>query len=140
MTPPKVRFLRPNKVLGAQKSFLGPSKHKKLIFSKRAHPIIYPRPRTYYTNGFRTSCTGISLGHQLSKFSLRGGVCDIQKYSLLHSNCFVCRLTATPWQVSKITLISLKYNHRWHKFKKFESNEGKKKLFRKWHYKDTLID
>ena len=29
MTPPKVMFLRPHKVLGAQKSFLGPSKHKK---------------------------------------------------------------------------------------------------------------
>ena len=35
MTPPKVRFLRPNKVLGAQKSFLGPPKTQKIDFLKK---------------------------------------------------------------------------------------------------------
>ena len=35
MTPPKVRFLRPNKVLGAQKRCLGPPKHKKIDFLKK---------------------------------------------------------------------------------------------------------
>ena len=41
MTPPKVGFLRPNKVLGAQKSFFGPQKHKKLIFSKNWTYVIW---------------------------------------------------------------------------------------------------
>ena len=35
MTPPKVRFLRPNKVLGAQKNFLGPPKTQKIDFLKK---------------------------------------------------------------------------------------------------------
>ena len=30
MTPPKVRFIRPNKVLGAQKSFFGPPETQKI--------------------------------------------------------------------------------------------------------------
>ena len=42
MTPPKVAFLRLNKVLGTQKSFLGPQKHKKLIFSKNPNSVICP--------------------------------------------------------------------------------------------------
>ena len=40
MTPPKVGFLRPNKVLGAKKSFLGLPKHKKMIFSKNLNSVI----------------------------------------------------------------------------------------------------
>ena len=71
LTPPKVRFLWPIKVLRAQKSFFGPQKTQKIdFFSKRAYPINYPKPRTCYTNGIRTSCAQISLGHQLSKFCL----------------------------------------------------------------------
>ena len=35
MTPPKVRFLRPNKVSGGQKSFLGAPKIKKIDFLKK---------------------------------------------------------------------------------------------------------
>ena len=35
MTLPKVRFLRPNKVLGAQKNFLGPPKTQKIDFLKK---------------------------------------------------------------------------------------------------------
>ena len=35
MTPPKVKFPRPIKVLGLKKVFWGPPKHKKLIFSKK---------------------------------------------------------------------------------------------------------
>ena len=58
-----------------KKKFFGTPQNKKNWFSqKRAHPIIYLRPRTCYINGIRTSCTGICLGHQLSKFSLQGGV------------------------------------------------------------------
>ena len=41
MTTPNVRFLRPNKVLMAQKKFLGPPKHKKLIFSKNWNYMIW---------------------------------------------------------------------------------------------------
>ena len=41
MTPPKVRFLRPNEVLGAQKVFLGTTKHKKLIFYKTWNYLIW---------------------------------------------------------------------------------------------------
>ena len=33
--PPKVSFLRPNKVFGVKKVFRGPPKSKKLIFSKK---------------------------------------------------------------------------------------------------------
>ena len=35
MTPPKVRFLRPNKVSGGQKSFWGAPKIKKIDFLKK---------------------------------------------------------------------------------------------------------
>ena len=35
MTPPKVRFLKPNKVLGAQKTFFGPPKTQKIDFLKK---------------------------------------------------------------------------------------------------------
>ena len=42
MTPPKVRFLRPNKVFGGPKRFQGPPKHKKLIFSKNPNSVICP--------------------------------------------------------------------------------------------------
>ena len=35
MTPPKVRFLRPNKVLGAQKSYFGPQKTQKIDFLQK---------------------------------------------------------------------------------------------------------
>ena len=35
MTPPKVRILRPNKVLGAQKGFWGPHKTQKNDFLKK---------------------------------------------------------------------------------------------------------
>ena len=35
MTPLKVRFLRPNKVFRAQKSFLGPQKTQKIDFLKK---------------------------------------------------------------------------------------------------------
>ena len=35
MTPPKVGFLRPNKVLGAQKSFYGPPETQKIDFLKK---------------------------------------------------------------------------------------------------------
>ena len=35
MTHPKVRFLRPNKVFGAQKFFLGPPKFKEIDFLKK---------------------------------------------------------------------------------------------------------
>ena len=42
MTPPKVRFLRPDKVLGGPKRFWGPKKHKKLIFSKNLNSAICP--------------------------------------------------------------------------------------------------
>ena len=35
MTPPKVRFVRPNKALRAQKSFLGPPKKQKIDFLKK---------------------------------------------------------------------------------------------------------
>ena len=42
MTPSKVRFLRPNKVLGGQKVFRDPPKSKKLIFSKTPNSVICP--------------------------------------------------------------------------------------------------
>ena len=35
MTPPKVRFLRPNKVFWAPRSFLGPPKTQKIDFLKK---------------------------------------------------------------------------------------------------------
>ena len=35
MTPKKIKFLRPNMLFRASESFLGPQKHKKLIFSKK---------------------------------------------------------------------------------------------------------
>ena len=35
MTPPKVGFLRPNNVLGAQKSFYGPPETQKIDFLKK---------------------------------------------------------------------------------------------------------
>ena len=35
MTPPKVKFLRPNKVLGTQKSFFVPQKSQKIDFLKK---------------------------------------------------------------------------------------------------------
>ena len=34
-----------------------------VIFSKRAHPMIYPLPKIKSPNGIMTNCTGISLGH-----------------------------------------------------------------------------
>ena len=34
MNPPKVRYLRPNKVFGVPKSFLGPKKTQKIDFLK----------------------------------------------------------------------------------------------------------
>ena len=40
MTPQKMRFLRPKKVFGGQKSFLGPPKQKKLIFLKNPTSVI----------------------------------------------------------------------------------------------------
>ena len=64
MTPPK------GKVSKAIENLLGPLKTQKIDFLKNG-----PRPRACYTDGIRTSCTNISLCHQLSKFSLRGGVC-----------------------------------------------------------------
>ena len=42
MIPPKSEVLRPNKVFGGQKSFFGPPKSKKLIFSKNPNSVICP--------------------------------------------------------------------------------------------------
>ena len=40
MTPPKVGFLRSNKVVGAQKSFFGPPETQKIDFLKNPNSVI----------------------------------------------------------------------------------------------------
>ena len=52
MTPPKLGFLRPNKVFGVKKKvFRGPTKWKKLIFSKNLSSRICPKVDSYYPRG-----------------------------------------------------------------------------------------
>ena len=43
MTPPKVGFLRPNKVLGVQKKLRGPHKMKKINFLKKGYSYNLPK-------------------------------------------------------------------------------------------------
>ena len=43
MTPPKVRFLIPNKVLGSKKYQRGPKKMKKTVFLKKGQSYILPK-------------------------------------------------------------------------------------------------
>ena len=66
MTPPKVRFLMSNKVLGSKKG--GPQKWKKLFFSKKACLIFYRKSYIESVNLMGTSFTGICLEHQLLIF------------------------------------------------------------------------
>ena len=47
MTPQKRRFLRTNKVLGAQKSFFGPPKTQKSDFLKKLQLYDYPKVPSY---------------------------------------------------------------------------------------------
>ena len=48
MTPPKVGFLRPNKVLELKKSVWGPQKMKKINFLKKGQSYNLPKTRHHY--------------------------------------------------------------------------------------------